>query len=381
MVAVDTQWDLAILQINEQNLAVLPLADSDQVQLAQEVRAVGFPLGNVLGTGVKITRGTIAGIMAKPGGKQFQIDAAINPGNSGGPVVNTFGQVVGVATTKLSGVELTSIGFAVPSNQLRSMMQQHGIAPQTEGADDKLEGPQLAARVTPAICLVSVTKGPSSDARVALNYSGVLSKHESSDEPGFGRFGRFPQHVRDSGKAVVSEFGDVQDFEGEEHLPYLLGPLGMLVMENLDSKGQPAWAEENETTVSQIERDDHSPFGRGFPSLRTARIPYFRHGFGQFEPAERTVAEFKAIERTSYRILEQSGHLVTLHKTHELKTLDHPANPYMQVHGSGEVTFDSILGTNPHHTDVLLVYDSSPQLSIMGGRSSCALAFPAMVFC
>jgi S1-C subfamily serine protease len=118
VVAVDPRSDVALIKINGLNLPTLALSDSGAVQLAEAVRAIGYPLSDVLGTDVKVTTGTVAGVIqSKDRGKQLQIDAAINPGNSGGPVVNGAGQVVGVASAKLSGSSVTSVGFAAPINQ------------------------------------------------------------------------------------------------------------------------------------------------------------------------------------------------------------------------------------------------------------------------
>src|SRR5262249_45050014 len=87
VVAVEHETDLALLRITAQNLPTLPLANSDTAAVGQEVRALGFPLSNLLGESMKATRGTVSGISQKEGRKVFQIDASINPGNSGGPLV------------------------------------------------------------------------------------------------------------------------------------------------------------------------------------------------------------------------------------------------------------------------------------------------------
>ena len=52
---------------------------------------MGFPLSDVLGSSEKVTSGSVAGIVAKPRGKVFQIDAVVNPGNSGGPLLDGRG--------------------------------------------------------------------------------------------------------------------------------------------------------------------------------------------------------------------------------------------------------------------------------------------------
>ncbi len=65
------------------------------------------------GTGVKITAGSVAGIVdTKEEGRRIQVDAAINPGNSGGPIVTDSGRILGIASAKHSGSSVTAVGFA-----------------------------------------------------------------------------------------------------------------------------------------------------------------------------------------------------------------------------------------------------------------------------
>ena len=123
------------------------------------MRAVGYPLSNVLGDSVKITRGTIAGIVNTSGHKLFQVDASINPGNSGGPLVNEMGQVMGVASAKLAREDIDGVGFAVPVSEAIKLLRSKGISPPPAAAANA-GWPQLAQRVTPAVAMLKVTIGP-----------------------------------------------------------------------------------------------------------------------------------------------------------------------------------------------------------------------------
>lgn len=105
VIDVDFDQDLALLRIPATGLTPVSLADSDGVQQAQDVHAVGFPMADVLGKDVKVTRGTVSGTLEDERRKRFQIDAAVNPGNSGGPVLDQRGRAIGVASAKLSGIE------------------------------------------------------------------------------------------------------------------------------------------------------------------------------------------------------------------------------------------------------------------------------------
>ena len=122
VVVQNEQLDLAILKIRASNLPVLPFGNSDRVQLAEKVRAFGFPLSDILGTGIKSASGEVSGIFTHSKyGQQIQTDAPINPGNSGGPIVNDAGQVIGIASSGIAAHFASSIGFAVPINQLEEV--------------------------------------------------------------------------------------------------------------------------------------------------------------------------------------------------------------------------------------------------------------------
>ena len=156
-ITVDAKSDVALIRISANGLPVLPLTDSDTVQLAEPVRAIGYPLSDVLGTDVKVTTGTVAGIVQHgQRGRQIQIDAAINPGNSGGPVVNSAGQVIGIASAKLSGASVTSVGFAAPVNQLRSLAASVQMQLPVASTGKEFTGTEVARRVTPSVAYIRV---------------------------------------------------------------------------------------------------------------------------------------------------------------------------------------------------------------------------------
>jgi TPR repeat protein len=153
---IDEKRDLALLQVNAKELTPLPLANSNHVELGQEARVFGYPISNLLGNDLKVTRGTISGISLRDEQKIIQIDAAVNPGNSGGPLTNEKGEVIGVVNAKLGGTMVTAVGFAVPSNYVCAMLLNEGIDYSTTGDKEKLDGPALVKKVTPSIAFISV---------------------------------------------------------------------------------------------------------------------------------------------------------------------------------------------------------------------------------
>ena len=119
-VAGDARNDLAILKVEVTGLIAATFGDSDQLEVGERVYAIGNPLGVELrGT---LTDGIVSAINRDVwvDGRTMnliQTNAALNSGNSGGPLINGYGQVVGINTIKMysdySNVE--GLGFAIPS--------------------------------------------------------------------------------------------------------------------------------------------------------------------------------------------------------------------------------------------------------------------------
>ena len=119
--------DIALLQINANNLTPANLGDSDSLETGQSVFAIGNSLGKY---GYTVTRGVVSGLGRAVDVSSdsprlhnlIQTDAAINPGNSGGPLINLAGQVVGMNT--LIDTEGSGLGFAIPVNVIKDAVMQ-----------------------------------------------------------------------------------------------------------------------------------------------------------------------------------------------------------------------------------------------------------------
>lgn len=348
VIAVDARSDVALIRINSQNLPVLPLSDSDAVQLAESVRAIGYPLSDVLGTDVKVTTGTVAGIIQdKERGKRIQIDASINPGNSGGPVVNGAGQVVGVASAKLSGSAVTSVGFASPVNNLRTLAAANGLQLDVVARGQEVTGPEVARRVTPSVAYIKVW-GNSGGSIYNVTFATSFSKTEQRTmRGGFPGPPSFPSHTSDQGTLTVNALGEVLEFEGSEQLPAVLGPAGVFFIEPLDAYSESQWHIENESTLQRIKQDD-SPFGSFGPGRGGRMRGFGPPGFGPpgFGPPgfgggqDEVVEEIPAVERVTYQAGQTLNNRISITKTYEYTATRASNQPYMVIRGNGTLVFD-----------------------------------------
>jgi serine protease Do len=134
VVGIDELNDLAVLDIEAQNLPVAPLGSSSDLLVGEWAIAIGNPYGFLLGnTEPSVSTGVISAVgrnllgRAEGGGAyldMIQTDAAINPGNSGGPLVNAVGEVIGVNSSiySPSGGSI-GLGFAIPINRVRRIAE------------------------------------------------------------------------------------------------------------------------------------------------------------------------------------------------------------------------------------------------------------------
>ncbi|MBE3597071.1 MAG: trypsin-like peptidase domain-containing protein [Hydrogenibacillus sp.] len=183
ILGADRLSDLAVLAIPRPTsaYAVLTFGDSDRVRVGEPAIAIGNPLGldysrTVTVGVVSATNRTIPLDLNGDGHVDWELDviqtdAAINPGNSGGALLNIAGQVIGIASAKISEVGVEGIGFAIPSNSARPILQALsavgrverpylGIGPkdlQEFEADDWRGTLHLPADVRQGVVLVDVT--------------------------------------------------------------------------------------------------------------------------------------------------------------------------------------------------------------------------------
>ena len=126
VVGSDEKTDLAVLKIDATGLTPAEFGNSDQMQIGEQVIAIGNPGGlELAGT---LTVGYVSAVnrpITTTGGSTIdciQTDAAINPGNSGGALVNSYGQVIGINSQKIAATEYEGIGFAISINEAQPII-------------------------------------------------------------------------------------------------------------------------------------------------------------------------------------------------------------------------------------------------------------------
>jgi serine protease Do len=125
LVGTDPETDIAVVKIEGNDLSVLPMGNSDEILVGEDVIAVGNPFGLIqtVTSGIVSAKGR-SNVGINEYENFIQTDAAINPGNSGGPLVSLRGEIVGVNSaifTRSGGYQ--GIGFAVPINMARKIMR------------------------------------------------------------------------------------------------------------------------------------------------------------------------------------------------------------------------------------------------------------------
>ncbi len=128
-VAGDTVSDLAVLKIeNGKNFKVAEFGDSEQLINGESVVAIGRPSdatdnSSITSGIISLTRRRVKTTSSYTA-SLIQTDSAINPGSSGGALVNMYGQVIGITSSKLAGVEYDAIGFAIPTKTMKRVVEQ-----------------------------------------------------------------------------------------------------------------------------------------------------------------------------------------------------------------------------------------------------------------
>lgn len=190
VIGYDIDCDLAVIKINAEGLTPAEFGNSDDLKLGESVTAIGNPLGfELMNT---VTSGIISGLnrnitINDKSMNLIQTDTAINSGNSGGPLINKYGQVIGINSSKMSSsygseASIEGIGFAIPSNEVSKIVDdimKYGYVtgkPQLGiSCQDVTETISRMYNMPIGVYVVEVTKGSASD-KAGLKSGDIITK-------------------------------------------------------------------------------------------------------------------------------------------------------------------------------------------------------------
>ncbi len=126
LVATDAQTDLAVIHVESTDLPAATFGTSADLVVGQPVVAIGNPLGRLGGT---VTDGIISAkdrviTIGEEHMTLLQTNAAVNPGNSGGGLFDSEGRLIGIVNSKSSGSDVEGLGFAIPIDTARGVIEQ-----------------------------------------------------------------------------------------------------------------------------------------------------------------------------------------------------------------------------------------------------------------
>ncbi len=127
IIGSDEEYDIGVIKVDVANLEPVVIGDSEKLNVGDRVLAIGNPLGELT---FSQTGGMVSSVnrAINVDGTPFnmiQTDTSINPGNSGGPLMNLYGEVIGIVSAKYSSYASTSVeglGFAIPINDVHAMI-------------------------------------------------------------------------------------------------------------------------------------------------------------------------------------------------------------------------------------------------------------------
>jgi S1-C subfamily serine protease len=159
IVMIDEEQDLALIKLKtvKDKTPFVQLMKTDAPGDGAECTVMGFPLIDRLGAQIKITRGIVSSGSARQQGADIVTDAKVNPGNSGGPMLDKYGNVMGVVTMKSANSTFEdSYGLAISAGKVRKFLAKNKITLTSgELAATGLSAEEIAAKVKPAtVCII-----------------------------------------------------------------------------------------------------------------------------------------------------------------------------------------------------------------------------------
>ena len=189
LIGYDESNDVAVLKVDAEGLSPVVLGDSDNLNVGDSVVAIGNPLGELtfsMSSGIVSCVNRAINVEGTPF-NMIQVDASINPGNSGGPLMNLYGEVVGIVSAKYSTYSSTTVeglGFAIPIDDVKSIitdiMENGAVTGKaymavTVGTMNSQMAAQYSIDIDQGVFVYSVVKGGAGD-KAGLRLGDVITK-------------------------------------------------------------------------------------------------------------------------------------------------------------------------------------------------------------
>jgi uncharacterized protein YecT (DUF1311 family) len=165
---IDSKVDLALLQPSQRIAGSLPFRSGRQARLGEEVVVIGFPLPGLLSSGPQVTTGIVSALAGIQNDRtRLQITAPVQPGNSGGPVLDRFGNVVGIVVSKLDAMKAElaigdipqNINFAIQGPIVMSFLDSYSIDYQSVTTNIEKSISDVVASSLPGIISIECAVG------------------------------------------------------------------------------------------------------------------------------------------------------------------------------------------------------------------------------
>ncbi len=193
LVGGDSDYDVAVLKINAAGLTPVTLGSSADVNVGDSVLAIGNPLGELtfsMSGGYVSSCNRAINVDGTPF-NMIQVDCSINPGNSGGPLMNLYGEVVGIVSAKYSTYSSTTVeglGFAIPIDDVKSIitdiMENGAVTDKaymavTVGTMNAQLAAQYSFDIDQGVFVYSVVSGGAGD-KAGLRLGDVITKMDDT---------------------------------------------------------------------------------------------------------------------------------------------------------------------------------------------------------
>ena len=228
MVGSDSDYDVAVLKVETTGLQPVTLGNSADVNVGDTVLAIGNPLGELtfsMSQGIVSCCDRAINVSGTPF-NMIQVDASINPGNSGGPLMNLYGEVVGIVSAKYSSYSNTAVeglGFAIPIGDVQAVitdiMENGQITSKpsmgiTAATMTRQMAPQYQIDKDNGLFVYSVDKGGAGE-KAGLRMGDVITKVDSMEITSMEDLTAAKKGRRAGDTVTVTYYRDGQSFTTE----------------------------------------------------------------------------------------------------------------------------------------------------------------------